>query len=80
MVFFRFRDVPICVWWLGKPKAVSLLVGAGARVDQPAGDGRAPLHHAAFNGHLECAKQLLKASRPPPALESPSNTEHFFQM
>ena len=42
----------------GKSKALAMLLAAGAKPDTPASDARAPLHHAAFAGYLECTKLL----------------------
>lgn len=46
----------------GKVKVVSTLISAGANVNIPNGNALAPLHHAAFAGHLECVRRLIKVT------------------
>ena len=61
-------------------RMVSLLLAAGARVDLPGIDARAPLHHAAFAGNVECARRLLHAGAmvlDTPSSPSPSSSIYF---
>lgn len=46
---------------IGCVEVVDLLVRHGAVLDRPAADGRAPLHMAAFNGHLASVNALIDA-------------------
>lgn len=43
----------------GKAEAVALLCHYGSDCNRPDVSGNSPLHHAAFNGHTEAARQLL---------------------
>lgn len=45
----------------GRHKVVSALLAAGANPEVPGQfDARAALHHAAFNGHLEVVRRLVR--------------------
>ena len=53
-----------------QPKAVRLLLKAGANVNQVGMGGNTPLHAAAFLGHADVTKELLKAGANPVAANS----------
>jgi len=45
----------------GRHKVISVLLAAGADPAIPGiFDARSPLHHAAFNGHLESVRRLIR--------------------
>jgi hypothetical protein len=53
----------------GDAARIAQLAAAGERVDARDGQGRTPLHVAAFGGHVEAMRALVKAGADPNALE-----------
>jgi len=53
----------------GEAPRIAQLAAAGERVDARDAQGRTPLHVAAFGGHVEAMRALVKAGADPNALE-----------
>jgi ankyrin repeat protein len=70
-----FGNTPLkiaAVW--GDPRAIELLVAAGARINDRNEDGYTALHHAASQGHLDAVKKLLALGADPLATDDEGQT------
>lgn len=62
----------------GRADCLTLLLKAGAKVNQPDRFGRTPLYWAAFNSHTECVKMLLKAKADAKSADSDNRTALYW--
>ena len=70
IVLILRRTALHCAAYTGSVECCTVLIGAGASINQPDEDGVTPLHWACTAGHINCVTFLLEAGAYPNSLDS----------